>query len=151
MPTLNLAEIMERLPHRTPMLLVDRVLDYVPDERLVAERHFAAEDPVFKGHFEGHPILPGMLAVESLAQAAGILVNLSLGKTAEETLFYFMGVENVRFRLPVYPGATLRQEVEQVNRKGTIYKFKGVGYLGEEVAVEATFTAKLVMKDEVRG
>lgn len=147
MNVLNLAEIMERLPHRAPMLLVDRVLDYVPDETLVAERHFAAEDPVFRGHFEGYPILPGMLAVESLAQAAGILVNVSLDKKADETLFYFMGVEDARFRLPVLPGATLRQEVEQVNRKGTIYKFKGVGYLGDDVAVEATFTAKLVLKE----
>lgn len=143
---LNVSQIQKLLPHRAPMLLVDKVLEYAVDDRLVAERTFGEGDRVFEGHFPGHPILPGMLAVESLAQAAGILVNVSRGLTADQTLFYFMGVENVRFRLPVRPRDTLRLEVVQVNRKGDIYKFEGLGFVGGKLAVEATFMAKVVRK-----
>lgn len=149
MPTLNLEQIQQRLPHRAPMLLVDEVLDYEADKTLTAQRHFTEGDRVFEGHFPGHPILPGMLGVESLAQAAGLLVCLSRDVLADDILFYFMGCEDVRFRLPIRPGMTLRQEVRQVSRKGDIYKFEGVGLVDGKPALQATFMAKMVMKKDI--
>ena len=149
MTTLTLAQIKERLPHREPILLVDRVLDYVVDTTLVAERAFAQNDPLFEGHFPGHPVLPGMLAVESLAQAAGILVCVSREVFAKDILFYFMGVSEVKFKLPIRPGMVLRLEVSQVNRKGDVYKFDGVGKVDGKTAVEATFMAKMIRKETI--
>ncbi len=148
MPLLGLSDIQKRLPHRAPILLVDTVESWTPDESITGTRHFPVEDPVFQGHFPGHPILPGMLTVEAMAQTAGLLVNLTLDKTAEETLFYFMGVDDVRFRAPVLPGATLTLQVTQQQRRGTIYKFSGTATLADgTVAASATFTAKLVLKE----
>ncbi len=147
MPTLSLADIKRRLPHREPILLVDEVLDYVPDTSLAAQRHFPNGDAVFKGHFPGTPVLPGMLAVESLAQSAALLVCLSRDVLADDVIFYFMSADGLKFRQPITPGMTLRQEVVQVNRKGDVYKFEGRGLVDGKPVVEATFMAKMVRKE----
>lgn len=149
---LGLPDIEKRLPHRAPILLVGAVKAWEPNTSLTATRHFPETDPVFQGHFPGHPILPGMLTIEALAQAAGLLVNLTLDKTAEETLFYFMGVEEARFRAPVHPGATLTLSITLQQQRGTVYRFAGTATLADgTVAATATFTAKLVLKNPEEG
>lgn len=113
----------------------------------MATRHFPEGDRVFDGHFPGHPILPGVLGVESLAQAAGALVNLSRGIKAHECVFYFTGLEKVKFRKPVLPNDTLTLEVKQLQRlRDVFYKFEGVGTVNGEKCFEATFSAKHVIQ-----
>jgi 3-hydroxyacyl-[acyl-carrier-protein] dehydratase len=152
MQPLGLKDVKKLLPHREPILLIDEVLDYTIDKSLTARRFLPKNDPVFKGHFPAHPIMPGMLTVEAMAQAAAILVSLSRGLFAEQTLFYFMGVDEVRFKKPVFPGSTLTLEVRQHKRLGDIYRYGGEAYLTQadgtrELAASATFMAMLKLKE----
>ena len=135
--------IEELIPHRSPMLLVDTVLDVTPFEFIKAERTFAKDDPIFGGHFPGHPVLPGVLGIEALAQAGALLVNISVGKKSHETLFFFMSIEKSKFRLPIYPGDVVTLEVKMVRKRGNVFRFEAQAKLGEKVASEVSFTAKL--------
>ena len=140
---LDVRTVMAALPHRYPMLLVDRVETLEPDVRIVATKAVTINEGFFAGHFPGRPIMPGVLIVEALAQAAGVLAVESLGLGGSGKLVYFMAIENAKFRTPVEPGCLLTLEVEFVQKRSSVCKFKGVARIGEKVAAEASFTAMI--------
>ena len=134
---------MAALPHRFPMLLVDRVEELVIDERIVAIKAVTINEPFFAGHFPGRPIMPGVLIVEALAQAAGILAVESLGLAGSGKLVYIMAIDGAKFRAPVEPGCLLRLEVAFVQKRATVCRFTGRAMLGDKLAAEASFTAMI--------
>ncbi len=140
---LDVTRVMAALPHRYPMLLVDRVEQLIPDERIVAIKAVSINEEFFQGHFPGRPIMPGVLQVEALAQAAGVLAVESLGLAGSGKLVYFMSIDGVKFRKPVEPGVLLRLEVEFVQKRARICKFAGKAYLGDDLATECEFTAMI--------
>ncbi|MDH5571190.1 MAG: 3-hydroxyacyl-ACP dehydratase FabZ [Gammaproteobacteria bacterium] len=138
--SLDINDILKHLPHRYPFLLIDRVLDYEPGKRLTAIKNISFNEPIFTGHFPQKPIYPGVLILESLAQATGILAFRTVGKIPDEnSLYYFVGVDNARFKLPVEPGDQLQLDVEFVKEKRGIWKFNG----------KATVEGKLVCSAEI--
>jgi 3-hydroxyacyl-[acyl-carrier-protein] dehydratase len=131
------------LPHRYPMLLVDRVESLDPDKGIVAIKAVTINEPFFQGHFPGRPIMPGVLIVEALAQAAGVLAVEALGLAGTGKLVYFMAIERAKFRQPVEPGVLLRLEVEFVQKRASVCKFAGRAMIDGKVAAEASFTAMI--------
>ena len=129
------------IPHRDPFLLIDRVLELVPGRRAVAERDLTGEEDVFRGHFPGYPVFPGVLQVEALAQT-GAVALLALPENRGK-IALFAGIEKVRFRRQVVPGDTLRLEVEVATVRGPVGKGEGKAYVGEQVACSATLTFAL--------
>jgi 3-hydroxyacyl-[acyl-carrier-protein] dehydratase len=125
------------------MLLVDRVETLVPDRSIVAIKAVTINEGFFAGHFPGRPIMPGVLIVEALAQAAGILAVESLGLADSGKLVYFMAIENAKFRVPVEPGVLLRLEVEFVQKRASVCKFAGKALVDGKLAAEASFTAMI--------
>lgn len=122
--TLDIYEVLKYLPHRYPFLLVDRVLHYVPGTSLVALKNVSYNEPFFQGHFPHRPVMPGVLILEALAQATGILAFITTqSKPTERSLYYFVGVDNVRFKQPVVPGDQLILEVEVVRVVRGVWKF----------------------------
>jgi 3-hydroxyacyl-[acyl-carrier-protein] dehydratase len=120
----DIDEVMRRLPHRFPFLLVDRVLECRPGERLLAIKNVTINEPYFQGHFPGRPVMPGVLILEALAQAAGILCFVTAGVYPDESVkFYFAGIDEARFRRPVLPGDQLRLSVTLERRIRTIWRF----------------------------
>jgi 3-hydroxyacyl-[acyl-carrier-protein] dehydratase len=142
-PKIDIRGVMAALPHRFPMLLVDRVEELVVDERIVAIKAVTINEPFFAGHFPGRPIMPGVLIVEALAQAAGILAVESLGLAGSGKLVYFMAIDGAKFRAPVEPGVLLRLEVSFVQKRAAVCKFTGRAMLGDRLAAEASFTAMI--------
>jgi beta-hydroxyacyl-ACP dehydratase FabZ len=140
---LGIEEIMKVLPHRYPFLLVDRVLEIEPQKRIVGIKNVTINEPFFQGHFPGHPIMPGVLIVEALAQAAGVLAVESLGLAGTGKLVYFMAIEGAKFRAPVEPGVLLRLEVAFVQKRSTVCKFAGRALVDGKLAAEASFTAMI--------
>ncbi len=140
---MDLRGVMAALPHRYPMLLVDRVESLERDKSIVAIKAVTINEPFFQGHFPGRPIMPGVLIVEALAQAAGVLAVESLGLANSGKLVYFMAIEGAKFRAPVEPGALLRLEVEFVQKRATVCKFTGRALVGEKIVAEAQFTAMI--------
>jgi 3-hydroxyacyl-[acyl-carrier-protein] dehydratase len=132
------------LPHRYPFLLVDRVLSLEPMKKLVAVKCVTVNEPFFAGHFPGHPVMPGVLILEALAQAAGLLAKGSMLEETGDKVTYLMAIDNARFRKPVVPGDRIELHVEVVKRKGDIWKEKGVARVDGEVVAEAEFMALLV-------
>lgn len=139
----DIGGILARLPHRFPMLLVDRVLDLVPGEHIAAVKAVSFNESFFQGHFPARPIMPGVLIVEALAQAAGILAVETLGLQQSGKLVYFMTIEAARFRKPVEPGCLVRLEARFLQRRATVCKFEGTALLDGEIAAEARFTAMI--------
>jgi 3-hydroxyacyl-[acyl-carrier-protein] dehydratase len=135
---MDIHEILEHLPHRYPILLVDRVLDVVPGERIVALKNVSVNEPFFPGHYPHHPVMPGVLIVEALAQAAAILSFKTLGgKPDDKSVYYFVGIDNARFKKPVSPGDQLILEVSiQANKRG-LWKFAAQAKVDDQVAAEA--------------
>ena len=131
------------LPHRYPMLLVDRVLEMVPDERIVALKNVSANEPFFQGHFPERPVMPGVLVVEGLAQVGGLLMLHDPARAAGK-LIYFMSIERARFRRPVVPGDQLRYEVEVINQRSNHAKLTGRALVDGKVAAEAIVSSALV-------
>lgn len=140
---LDIAAVMAALPHRYPMLLVDRVEELIPDASIVAIKAVSINEPFFAGHFPGRPIMPGVLIVEAMAQAAGILAVQSLGLAGSGKLVYFMAIEGAKFRKPVEPGVLLRLKVAFVQKRATVCKFAGVAKIDGQVVAEASFTAMI--------
>ena len=140
---LDIGRVMAALPHRYPMLLVDRVETLVPDERIVAIKAVTINEGFFQGHFPGRPIMPGVLIVEALAQAAGVLAVESLGLANSGKLVYFMAIEGAKFRQPVEPGVLLQLDVEFVQKRASVCKFAGRASVGGKLAAEANFTAMI--------
>jgi 3-hydroxyacyl-[acyl-carrier-protein] dehydratase len=140
---LDVRRIMAALPHRYPMLLVDRVEELVIGERITAIKAVTINEGFFQGHFPDRPIMPGVLIVEALAQAAGVLAVESFGLAGSGKLVYFMAIDGAKFRQPVEPGCLLRLEVEFVQKRSTVSKFAGKAYVGDKLAAQADFTAMI--------
>jgi 3-hydroxyacyl-[acyl-carrier-protein] dehydratase len=134
---------MAALPHRYPFLLVDRVEEIVPDTSIVAIKAVTINEPFFQGHFPSRPIMPGVLLVEAMAQAAGILAVESLGLAGSGKLVYFMAIEGVKFRRPVEPGVLLRLEASFLQKRATVCKFSGRVQADGQLIAEAQFTAMI--------
>lgn len=138
MNRLDINQIKEYLPHRYPMLLVDRVLDWESGKRITAIKNITANEEFFSGHFPHRPVMPGVLMIEALAQTAAILSFLTAGvKPDASSVVYFAGIDNARFKRPVEPGDQLRMEVEIVRRARGIWKYKAVALVDGQVVVEA--------------
>jgi 3-hydroxyacyl-[acyl-carrier-protein] dehydratase len=144
MSEMTIEEIKEYLPHRYPFLLIDRVVSFEKDQRIVAIKNVTVNEPFFPGHFPHLAVMPGVLIVEAMAQAAAVLSLRSLGhKNDGKWVYYFVGIDGARFKKPVVPGDTLRLEVEQgVSRRG-MAKFTAVAKVGEQVAAEAELLCAL--------
>lgn len=140
---LDIGEILAVLPHRYPLLLVDRVLELEPEERIVAIKNVTINEPYFTGHFPGHPVVPGVLLVEGLAQAGGLLLMRSV-ENRESKLLYFTGIERAKFRRPVVPGDQLRYEVEVLHRRSQHCKLEGKVMVDGKVAAEAVVSSAMV-------
>lgn len=142
-PAIDINRILECLPHRYPFLLVDRVLELEPGRRVVGLKNVTMNEPFFAGHFPGHPIMPGVLIVEAMAQAGGILAMSEVEDPARKVV-YFMSLDGVKFRRPVTPGDQLRLEVEVIRLKGPICRMKGLGKVEDELVAEAQMMARIV-------
>jgi 3-hydroxyacyl-[acyl-carrier-protein] dehydratase len=140
---LDIRRVMAALPHRYPMLLVDRVESLDPEKGIVAIKAVTINEPFFQGHFPGRPIMPGVLIVEALAQAAGVLAVEALGLAGSGKLVYFMAIEGAKFRHPVEPGVLLKLEVEFVQKRSAVCKFSGRASVDGKLAAEANFTAMI--------
>jgi 3-hydroxyacyl-[acyl-carrier-protein] dehydratase len=140
---LDIKRVMAALPHRYPMLLVDRVESLDPDKGIVAIKAVTINEPFFQGHFPARPIMPGVLIVEAMAQAAGVLAVEALGLAGTGKLVYFMAIEGAKFRQPVEPGVLLRLEVEFVQKRASVCKFAGRATVDGKLAAEASFTAMI--------
>jgi 3-hydroxyacyl-[acyl-carrier-protein] dehydratase len=140
METMDILAIQAVLPHRYPFLLVDRV-DSLTDEKIVARKLVTANEPFFPGHFPGHPIMPGVLILEALAQAGALLAAPQVGFDPERDAIYLMSMDKVKFRKPVRPGDALVLEVVPLRRGGTVWKMRGEAKVDEAVVAEAEFVA----------
>ena len=138
MTPMDIHEILEYLPHRYPFLLVDRVLDVVPGERISALKNVSMNEPFFPGHYPHHPVMPGVLVIEALAQTAAILSFKSMGgKPDDKSVYYFVGIDGARFKRPVSPGDQLIFEVSIIANKRGIWKFAAQAKVDGQVAAEA--------------
>ena len=141
---MDINEILQYLPHRYPFLLVDRVLEMEEGKRVLALKNVTMNEPFFPGHFPHHPVMPGVLIVEAMAQAAALLSFKTLGiKPDENSVVYFAGIDNARFKRPVVPGDQLLFDVSITQGRRNIYKYKGVARVGDEVAAEAELMCAL--------
>lgn len=141
--TIDIQKIMKMIPHRYPILLVDRLIDLVPGESATGIKNVTMNEPQFMGHFPNYPVMPGVLIVEAMAQTAALVVVDFLGKEAEGKVVYFMTIDNARFRRPVTPGDVMHVHVEKLQSRGTVWKFKGVAKVDDVVCAEATFGAMI--------
>ena len=150
---MDIGQIMKVLPHRYPFLLVDRIVEIVPGEKAVGLKNVTINEQFFVGHFPGHPVMPGVLILESMAQVAGILAFAGVGdlddveKSMQDKVIYFMSIDKVKFRRPVVPGDQLRQEIIQTRHRGTIASFEGKTYVGDDLVAEAQMKAILVDRE----
>jgi 3-hydroxyacyl-[acyl-carrier-protein] dehydratase len=140
---LEVEDILRILPHRYPFLLVDRIIQITHTKRIVAIKNVTINEPFFAGHFPDHPIMPGVLVVEAMAQAGGVLLLTEFPDRAEKLLL-FTGIERARFRRPVRPGDQLRIEVDVLAWRGTAGRMQGKAYLGDKLACEAIVTCRLL-------
>jgi len=141
--TLDIEDILRILPHRYPLLLVDRITHLTRTKRIVAIKNVTVNEPFFVGHFPDHPIMPGVLVVEAMAQAGGVLLLTEFPDRAEKLLL-FTGIERARFRRPVRPGDQLRIEVDVLAWRGTAGRMQGKAYIGDKLACEAIVTCRLL-------
>lgn len=136
---LSITEIMRILPHRYPFLLIDRVVEVDGDKRLVALKNVSINEPFFNGHFPGAPVMPGVLTIEAMAQAGAIMGLLhSEPADLKNTLVYFLGIDEARFRRPIVPGDQMRIVVDVLRRKSSVWKMHGQVFVDSELAAEAT-------------
>jgi 3-hydroxyacyl-[acyl-carrier-protein] dehydratase len=142
---LNVRQIMELLPHRYPFLLVERIDEIVPGERIVGTKNVTINEPFFQGHFPGHPIMPGVLIIEAMAQVGGVFASVA-NKENQGKVTYFVGIDKAKFRRPVVPGDVLRFELSIVSSRRGIYVFEGKAYVGDKVAAEAELKATFADK-----
>jgi 3-hydroxyacyl-[acyl-carrier-protein] dehydratase len=139
-------EIQTLLPHRYPFLLVDRVKEFEPHKRIVGFKNVTVNEPFFQGHFPGRPVMPGVLIIEAMAQAGGVLVFKSGGPVGR-TVMYLTGIAEAKFRKPVVPGDQLRFEIEVIKKRPPFWKMQGKAFVENEVVCEAVVTA-MVMEEK---
>ena len=142
--TIDIQRIMQMIPHRYPFLLIDRVVDVVNGESAVGIKNVSINEIYFQGHFPQHPVMPGVLMIEAMAQTAAVLVVHTLGPESEGKLVYFMSVDNARFRRPVVPGDTLRVHVTKQRNRLNVWKFIGKAHVDGHLVAEATYAAMLM-------
>jgi len=141
---MDIHQILQKLPHRYPILLVDRVLELEKNKRIKAIKNVSINEPYFTGHFPHRPVMPGVLMLEALAQAAAILAFETLGMVPDaNTVYYFAGIDGARFKRPVEPGDQLTLDVTLERMKAGVFKFKARALVGEDVAVEADLTCTM--------
>ena len=142
MPTMDINEIMRHLPHRYPFLLVDRVLECESGKRIKAVKNVTINEPFFQGHFPGYPVMPGVLIIEALAQVSAILAYITRGERPDErSLLFFAGIDDARFKRPVFPGDQLVLEAVELNVVRSVYKFAAKASVGCELVAEAQLMA----------
>ena len=141
--SVDIKRILQMIPHRYPMLMVDRVVDMHLDHSAVGIKNVSINEPFFQGHFPSEPVMPGVLIVEAMAQTAAVLVVETLGPEAAGKVVYFMSIEGAKFRRPVVPGDQLRIHVTKERRRGNVWKFDGKAIVDGKVAAEATFAAMI--------
>lgn len=147
-PLIETKQILTMIPHRYPFLLVDRVIDVRKDHSATGVKNVSMNEPFFQGHFPGHPVMPGVLIVESMAQTAAVLVISTLGPEAGIPVVYFMSIENAKFRKPVTPGDVLHLTLTKDRRRGQVWRFNGVARVDGQVVAEASITAMIM--DQVK-
>ena len=149
MSDMDIEQVLSYLPHRFPFLLVDRVLECIPDKSIVGLKNVTINEPFFNGHFPGYPVMPGVLIIEALAQVAGILSFKSLGERPEDgALYLFVGIDDARFKAQVKPGDQLLLRVDILRRWRNIWKYQAAAYVGDTLVAEAKLMcAKQVQQD----
>ena len=140
----DFAEVLRRIPHRYPFVLVDRGENYIPMRSMVGIKNVTHNEPYFTGHFPGNPVMPGVLLIEAMAQTGAVLMSKSLDIDIENKAILFASIDAVRFRSPVRPGDTVRMPVEVVRYRGELFKFRGEAYVGDKIVCEAEFAAMLI-------
>ncbi|MDD3020982.1 MAG: 3-hydroxyacyl-ACP dehydratase FabZ [Alphaproteobacteria bacterium] len=146
---IDIRGIMNKIPHRYPLLLVDRILSFEQGKRATGLKNVTINEPFFQGHFPGAPVMPGVLIVESMAQTAGVLVVHTMGVEGEGKLVYFMTIDNAKFRKPVTPGDSLHIHVEVLKSRGPVWKFKGEAMVDGQLCAEAEFSAMIIDPETV--
>jgi 3-hydroxyacyl-[acyl-carrier-protein] dehydratase len=141
--SVDIRRILQMIPHRYPMLMVDKVTEMVLNESALGIKNVSINEPFFQGHFPSEPVMPGVLIVEAMAQTAAVLVVATFGAESEGKLVYFMSIDGVRFRRPVMPGDRLELHVKKVQSRGNVWRFEGRGIVDGKVAAEATFAAMI--------
>ncbi|MEP0707277.1 MAG: 3-hydroxyacyl-ACP dehydratase FabZ [Parvibaculum sp.] len=139
----DINRVLELLPHRYPMLMIDRIIEMKGDESAIGIKNVTNNEPFFQGHFPGHPVMPGVLIVEAMAQTAGALVINSLGTSGSNQLVYFMTVDRARFRKPVLPGDVLHVHVTKLQSRGTVWKYHGEGRVDGKLVAECDLGAMI--------
>ena len=140
---IDLHGIQRMIPHRYPMLMIDKVVDVVPNVRATGIKNVTINEWYFQGHFPAEPVMPGVLIIEAMAQTAAVLVVATLGPENEGRLTYFMSVESARFRKPVIPGDTIQVHVEKQRNRGPVWRFSGSARVDGTVVAEAVYTAMI--------
>ena len=144
---LDISQVMEVLPHRYPFLLVDRILEFEPNKRIVGLKNVTINEPFFQGHFPGHPIMPGVLLIEAMGQTGGVLALKSLPEEeAKKKVIYFMSIDKAKFRKPVLPGDQVRLEVTVIKQRGNIQSLQAVATVAGAVVAQAELLAMIVDK-----
>ena len=143
-PYIDINRIMKMIPHRYPILLVDRVLEVVANESAVGLKNVTVNEPHFQGHFPNFPVMPGVLIVEAMAQTAAIMVVYSMGAEAEGKLVYFMGIDNCKFRKPVTPGDSMHIHIAKTQNRKNVWKFRGEAKVEGVLCAEADFSAMII-------
>jgi UDP-3-O-[3-hydroxymyristoyl] N-acetylglucosamine deacetylase/3-hydroxyacyl-[acyl-carrier-protein] dehydratase len=142
---MDVSRLMSIMPHRYPFLLVDKIVEFVPDKKVVGVKNVTINEPFFAGHFPGHPVMPGVLIIEAMAQVAGMIM-LTKGENVGKVP-YFMSINNVKFRRPVFPGDTLRLEAKVARLRSTTCLLKTLAFVGENLVCEAELMCTLVDED----
>ncbi|MBC6439424.1 MAG: 3-hydroxyacyl-ACP dehydratase FabZ [Rhodospirillales bacterium] len=141
---IGIERVMQMIPHRYPFLMIDRVIDVVPDESAIGIKNVSINEPHFQGHFPRHPVMPGVLIIEAMAQSAAVLVVETLGAEFEGKLVYFMGVDKARFRKPVTPGDVLNVHVTKEQKRGLVWKFRALAKVDGQVVADANYSAMIL-------
>lgn len=141
MDQINITEILQMIPHRYPMLLVDRILEYVPGESIVGIKNITFNEPQFMGHFPNFPVMPGVLIVESMAQVSAVLVSKTINANSKEKTVFFMAIDNTKFRQIVQPGDVMHIYAKVEQNRGDVWKFSAQAKVDGKLVAESSFTA----------
>lgn len=145
---IDITKIIESIPHRYPMLLVDKVTYLESKKKIIGIKNVTFNEPHFMGHFPGHPVMPGVLIIEAMAQTSALLVTTEPGFDADNKLVYFMSIDNAKFRKPVVPGDVLELHIDVIQQRGAVWKMSGVAMVEGKKVAEAQFSAMIFDKEE---